>query len=157
VKYIVEVRYTRVDWADLIADMRSWLDRRQIQVEEFSHALLGRGVARRVGFYNEDHAAAFATSFSGRLQSAEPHRAAVQETVSRPAESDPDPRLPKGLTSLGDRLPERAEPSSKVPLAGFSLMITQRQKADLRERGYTDEQIRDMTPNQAHRVLGLLD
>ena len=73
-KYIVEVRYTRVDWADLIADMRSWLDRRQIQVEEFSHALLGRGVAVRVGFYNEDHAAAFATSFSGRLQSAEPHK-----------------------------------------------------------------------------------
>jgi hypothetical protein len=36
-------------------------------------------------------------------------------------------------------------------------MITQRQKADLRERGYSDEQIRDMTPNEAHRVLGLID
>ena len=35
-KYIVEVRYTGVDWADLMADMRSWLDRRQIKVEEFS-------------------------------------------------------------------------------------------------------------------------
>jgi len=27
----------------------------------------------------------------------------------------------------------------------------------LRERGYNDEQIRDMTPNEAHRVLGLID
>jgi hypothetical protein len=157
VQYIVEIRYTGVDWADLMADMRSWLDRRQIKVGEFSHALLGRGVAVRVGFYNEDHAAAFATSFSGRLQSAEPHRTAVQETMSRSAETDPDPRFPKGWTSLGDRLPERAEPTLKVPLAGFSLMITQRQKADLRDRGYSDEQIRDMTPNEAHRVLGLID
>jgi hypothetical protein len=157
VKYIVEVQYTGVDWADLMADMRSWLHRRQIEVEQFSHTLLSRGVAVRVGFHNEDHAAAFATSFSGRLQSAEPHRAAVQETMSRPAESDPDPRFPKGLTSLGDPLPERAEPASKAPLAGFSLMITQRQKADLRKRGYTDKQIQDMTPNEAHRVLGLID
>jgi hypothetical protein len=157
VKYIVEVRYTGVDWADLIADMRSWLDRRQIKVEEFSHALLCRGVAVLVGFFDADHAAAFATSFSGRLQSAEPHRAALQGTMSRPAESDPDPRFPKGLTPLGDPLPERAEPTSKVPPAGFSLMITRRQKADLRERGYTDEQIRDMTPNEAHGVLDLID
>jgi hypothetical protein len=68
VKYIVEVGYTGVDWADLMADMRSWLDRRQIKVDEFSHTSLGRGVAVRVGFCKEDHAAAFATSFSGRLQ-----------------------------------------------------------------------------------------
>jgi hypothetical protein len=157
VKYIVEVRYTGVDWADLMADMRSWLDRRQIKVEEFCHTSLGRGVAVRVGFCKEDHAAAFATSFSGRLQPAEPHRAAVPETMSRLAESDPNPRFSKGLTSVGDPLPERTERTSKVPLAGFSLMITRRQKADLRERGYTDEQIQDMTPNEAHRVLGLID
>ena len=25
--FIVEVRYTGGDWADLLADMRSWLDR----------------------------------------------------------------------------------------------------------------------------------
>ncbi len=156
-KYIVEVRYTGIDWVDLMADMRSWLDRRQIKVEEFSHTLLGRGVAVRVGFYNEDQAAAFATSFSGRLESAEPQRAAVQEAMRSPAESDPDPRFPKGLVSLGDPLTERAEPTSEAPLAGFSLMITRRQKADLRKRGYTEEQIRDMPPNEAHRVLGLID
>jgi hypothetical protein len=74
VKYIVELRYTGVDWADLMADMRSWLDRRQIKAKEFSHIWLGRGVVVRVGFYNEDLQPTFATSFSGRLQSAEPHR-----------------------------------------------------------------------------------
>lgn len=156
-KYIVEVRYTGIDWADLVADMRSWLDRRQIKVDEFSRTLLGRGVAIRVGFYNEDYAAAFATSFSGRLQFVEPDQVGAQETMSRPVESDPDPWFPNDLVSLGDASQEHAEPISKAPLAAFSLMITRRQKADLRERGYTDEQIRDMTPHEAHRVLGLVD
>ena len=100
-KYIVEVRYTGIDWADLVADMRSWLDRRQIKVEEFSRTLLGRGVAIRVGFYNEDYAAAFATSFSGRLQFVEPDQVGAQETMSRPVESDPDPWFPNDLVSLG--------------------------------------------------------
>jgi hypothetical protein len=36
-------------------------------------------------------------------------------------------------------------------------MITRRQRADLRERGYTDGQIRDMTADEAQRVLGLID
>jgi hypothetical protein len=35
-------------------------------------------------------------------------------------------------------------------------MITQQQKTDLRERGYSDEQIRDMKPEEAHRILGLI-
>lgn len=157
VKYIVKVRCTGADWADLMADMRSWLDRRQIKVDEFSYNLLGRGVAVCVGFYSEDHAAVFATSFSGRLQSVEPRQAAAQETMSRPVERDPDPRFPNALMSLGDALQEHAEPTSTAPLAVFSLMITRRQKADLRERGYTDAQIRDMTPDEAHRVLGLID
>jgi hypothetical protein len=151
------VRYTGADWADLMADMRSWLDRRQIKVDEFSHTLLDRGVAIRVGFYNEDHAAVFATSFSGRLQFVEPHQAEAQRMMSRPVESDLDPRFPNDLTILSDALQQHAEPASKAPLAGFSLMITRRQKADLRERGYTDEQIRDMTPHEAHRVLGLIN
>jgi hypothetical protein len=134
-----------------------WLDRRQIKVDEFSHALLDRCVAVRVGFYNEDRAAEFATSFSGRLQSVEPHQAGAQEIMSRPVESDPDPRFPNDLMSLSDALQGHAEPTAKAPLAGFSLTITRRQKADLRERGHTNEQIRDMTPHVAHRALGLID
>lgn len=155
-KYIVEVRYTGGDWADLMADMRSWLDRRQIKAE-LSHSLLGRGVALCVGFHDKDHAAVFAAAFSGRLQSADPHRAAAQGTMTRPAETDAEPWFSKGSAPSDDPLLERAEPTSRAPLAGVSLMITQRQKADLRERGYSDGQIRDMRPEEAHRVLGLID
>ncbi len=36
-----------------------------------------------------------------------------------------------------------------------SLIITRAQRADLRERGYSDEAIRTMTPAEAHRHLGL--
>ena len=100
-KYIVEVRYTGIDWADLVADMRSWLDRRKMKVDEFSRTLLGRGVAIRVGFYNEDYAAAFATSFSGRLQLVEPDQVGALETMSRPVASDSDPWFPNDLVSLG--------------------------------------------------------
>jgi hypothetical protein len=34
-------------------------------------------------------------------------------------------------------------------------MITQAQKERLRELGYTDEQIREMTPAAAHNILGI--
>ena len=66
--YIVEVRYTGADGPDLMADMHSWLDRRQIGSVEFNHSLLDRGVAVRVSFSEEDHATAFATAFCGRLE-----------------------------------------------------------------------------------------
>ena len=36
-----------------------------------------------------------------------------------------------------------------------SLIITRAQRADLRERGYSDEAIRTMTPAEAHRHLGV--
>jgi hypothetical protein len=42
--YLVEVRYTGGDWADLMADMRSWLDRRQIDTEEFNYSSLGQAL-----------------------------------------------------------------------------------------------------------------
>jgi hypothetical protein len=48
--------------------------------------------------------------------------------------------------------------ATRTPLpAGVSLLITHHQKAELRERGYTDDQIHDMTPTEAHRLLGLVD
>jgi hypothetical protein len=40
--------------------------------------------------------------------------------------------------------------------ASVSLMITWEQNAALRQPGYTDEQIRDMKPEDAHRILGLI-
>jgi len=40
--------------------------------------------------------------------------------------------------------------------AGMSFFITKAQKAELRRLGYTDEQIREMKPEDAHRALGLI-
>jgi hypothetical protein len=62
----------------------------------------------------------------------------VTETWSKPPKDDPLRR-------------------SEQPGAATSFMITQGQKDALRDRGYTDEQIRDMKPEQAHRLLGLID
>jgi hypothetical protein len=39
---------------------------------------------------------------------------------------------------------------------GMSFFITKAQKAELRRRGYTEEQIREMKPEVAHRALGLI-
>jgi len=40
---------------------------------------------------------------------------------------------------------------------GVSFFITQAQKDQIRERGYTDEQIREMKPEDAHRALGIVN
>ena len=45
----------------------------------------------------------------------------------------------------------------KPPSTGVSFLITHHQKAELRERGFTDDQIHTMTPEEAHRLLGLGD
>ena len=39
---------------------------------------------------------------------------------------------------------------------GMSFIITNAQKAELRERGYSEEQIREMKPEDAQRALGLI-
>jgi hypothetical protein len=45
----------------------------------------------------------------------------------------------------------------KPPTTAVSFLITHHQKAELRERGFTDDQIHTMTPEEAHRLLGLGD
>lgn len=45
----------------------------------------------------------------------------------------------------------------KPPSTGVSFLITHHQRAELRERGFTDDQIRTMTPEEAHRLLGFGD
>jgi hypothetical protein len=39
---------------------------------------------------------------------------------------------------------------------GVSFIITKAQKAELRRRGYSEEQIREMKPEDAHKALGLI-
>jgi hypothetical protein len=161
VSYIVEVRYSGSDWSDLIADMRSWLDRGQIEAEGFNYSPLGRGVAIWVGFRDEDDAAAFAEVFGSRLQFADPHGAVAQRSMHRSPGDEPAPSVstlsPEHPAPWDYLLPEKVQPNARASQVGVSLMITRRQKADLRELGYTDDQIRVMKPGEAHRVLGLIE
>jgi len=60
--------------------------------------------------------------------------------------------------SPGTELDEQddAPTGEKPSQASVSLMITREQKAALRQRGYTDDEIHEMRPEDAHRTLGLL-
>jgi hypothetical protein len=60
------------------------------------------------------------------------------DQIPRPAREDDDP------------------PTNQGTERGVSFMITREQKEALRERGYSDEQIREMKPEDAHRALGLI-
>ena len=50
---------------------------------------------------------------------------------------------------------EDAIAATPSPKAQVSFFITQAQKAQLREKGYSDDQIAQMKPAEAHRILGL--
>ena len=70
--YTVEVRRIGAELADLMSDMRTWLDHHSIEPELFHHSTGCPGLAFRVGFRTEPHAAAFADAFGGRLEQADP-------------------------------------------------------------------------------------
>jgi pilus assembly protein CpaF len=48
-----------------------------------------------------------------------------------------------------------SERSDAIPRSGVPFFITEGQKRALRERGLTDDEIRNMTPIEAHQLLGL--
>ena len=65
-------------------------------------------------------------------------------------------------SKAGERRERKADEASRDRSSGderesarVSLMITQAQKARLRELGYDDDEIAHMTPAEAHRLLGL--
>ncbi len=64
---------------------------------------------------------------------------------------------PRGDTDagLGWMSAAQAGPAPAEAPAAVSLMITRRQKAELGALGFSDEAIREMTPAEAHRHLGL--
>ena len=66
-----------------------------------------------------------------------------------------DPPDPPDTESRAQRA---FEPSMTLHEAetGMSFIITKAQKAELRRRGYSQEQIREMKPEDAHRALGLI-
>ena len=66
---------------------------------------------------------------------------------------------PSDPPDIGDRAQRSFEPSieaNKEAEAGMSFFITKAQKAQLRRLGYTDEQIREIKPGDAHMALGLI-
>src|SRR5215469_18907589 len=62
---------------------------------------------------------------------------------------------PPDIRGHAQRSFEPSMEANKVE-AGMSFFITRTQKAELRRLGYTDEQIREMKPEDAHRALGLI-
>jgi hypothetical protein len=64
---------------------------------------------------------------------------------------------PPGALDPGDHV-EREGPMTphKETETGISFIITNAQKTELRQRGYTEQQIREMKPEDAHRALGLI-
>ena len=59
-----------------------------------------------------------------------------------------------GLRQANDARPSGPDAHS-APATAVSLMITNQQRAELRELGFSDESIRGMTPAEAHAQLGL--
>ena len=74
------------------------------------------------------------------------------------ADRDPPRDSPESAAGQGSAAAPGAAnddgPAPSLPTA-VSLMITRRQKEQLRLLGFSDEAIRDMTPAEAHASLGL--
>lgn len=65
--HTVEIHRIGNNLAEAVADIQSWLDGHGIPVAEVEHSLGGPGIAFRLSFAVEAHAAAFAEAYSGRL------------------------------------------------------------------------------------------
>jgi hypothetical protein len=50
---------------------------------------------------------------------------------------------------------QTSAPAPEPVTAPVSLMITRRQRAQLKDLGFSDEAVSEMTPSEAHRHLGL--
>jgi hypothetical protein len=66
-----------------------------------------------------------------------------------------DPPDPPDLGEHMQRVFDSMTPHKEAE-TGMSFFITKAQKAELRRRGYSEEQIREMKPEDAHRALGLI-
>ena len=67
-----------------------------------------------------------------------------------------DPPDPPEIEDHAQRTFKAAMTAHKGAEAGMSFIITRAQKDELRRRGYSEEQIREMKPEDAHRALGLI-
>lgn len=92
-----------------------------------------------VRFHSLNDATAIVITFDDAVQAAESSKA------------DPQPNLEEDTANAH----RNNEQSNSTPVPGISFFITQSQKRALQERGFADEEIRKMTPSEAHRHLGL--
>jgi hypothetical protein len=67
----------------------------------------------------------------------------------------PDPPDPLDIGDQGQRVFEPSMMAHKEAETGMSFFITKAQKAALQRLGYSEEQIREMKPEDAHRALGI--
>jgi hypothetical protein len=85
-------------------------------------------------------------------------RPLLQDIYGREPSTLADPADPADPPDLGEHT-QRVFDASMTPHeaeTGMSFFITKAQKAELRRRGYSEEQIREMKPEDAHRALGLI-
>jgi cytoskeletal protein CcmA (bactofilin family) len=72
------------------------------------------------------------------------------------AQFDGDCKMPRAPTSSAEPESEQAEPESEqANEAGVPFRISAEQRAKLRERGYSDDDIAQMMPAVGRRILGL--
>ena len=80
----------------------------------------------------------------------------LQNIYGREPNSLVDPPDPPDLGEHTQRVFDASMTPHKEAETGMSFFITKAQKAELRRRGYSEEQIREMKPEDAHRALGLI-
>ena len=80
----------------------------------------------------------------------------LQNIYGREPNALVDPPDPPDLGEHTQRVFDASMTPHKEAETGMSFFITKAQKAELRRRGYSEEQIREMKPEDAHRALGLI-
>jgi hypothetical protein len=100
--YTVELRYIDGDLADLMREMRAWLDENRIEPQEFRHSSGPPGLAFRIAFRDPENAAGFAEAFGGRVECADPQGTGVRWTAP------PLSRTPPRRHSIASGKPARS-------------------------------------------------
>ena len=80
----------------------------------------------------------------------------LQNIYGREPDLVDDPSDPPEIEEHAQGIFANPMTAHKEAEAGISFIITKAQKAELQQRGYSEEQIREMTPEDAHRALGLI-
>ena len=81
------------------------------------------------------------------------HVASPKRRIRRALADRPDP---PDIEGHAQPVFDDSMTAHKEAETGMSFFITKAQKAELRRRGYSEEQIHEMKPEDAHRGLGLI-